>query len=169
MSEALRSVYVAWPGYEERLQAVVRELTPEQLALSAGPDHATVWQLVAHLASSRVYWLAGVLGEPGETFLDDPIGQGWEDDPSHPRSASELSFALSSSFALIEGCLDRWTMEMLTERFPRDTPRGRQWHSRGQLLTRLMTHDAFHAGEISQLLGAAGFPGIELWRADATE
>jgi hypothetical protein len=30
---------------------------------------------------------------------------------------------------------------------------------------RMLTHDAFHSGEISQLLGANGLAEIDLWRA----
>lgn len=168
---SLRSIYPAWPGYEERLLASIVDMTTEQLAARPGPDHMAVWQLAAHLAGSRVYWLCGILGEPGAdaTFLPDPLGDGWEDDETHPRSAEELAFALTSSFAVVERCLDTWTVDMLGERFRREMPTGVQWHSRAQLLTRLLTHDAFHAGEISQTRGRLGLPGIELWRADLVE
>lgn len=43
-----------------------------------------------------------------------------------------------------------------------------QRHTRVSILNRLFSHDAFHAGEISQLLGAAGLPGIDLWRREPT-
>jgi uncharacterized damage-inducible protein DinB len=168
---SIRSIYVAWPGYDERLREAIRGMTAEQLAVRPGPEHGSVWQLAAHVAGARVYWLCGILGEPGAeaTFLPDPLGDSWEDDEAHPRDADELEFALASSFRVVEACLDRWTVPMLDERFPRATPRGRQWHSRAQLLTRLMTHDAFHAGEISQTRGVLGLTGIELWRADAVD
>jgi hypothetical protein len=29
---------------------------------------------------------------------------------------------------------------------------------------RLITHDAFHSGEISEILGVHGLPAIDLWR-----
>jgi uncharacterized damage-inducible protein DinB len=168
---SIREIFVAWPGYDERLREGIRDLTAEQLAVRPAPEHMTVWQLAAHVAGARVYWLCGVLGEPGaaDTFLPDPLGDGWEDDESHPRTAEELEWALSSSFAVVERCLDRWTVDMLGERFPRRGATGMQWHSRAQLLTRLMTHDAFHAGEISQTRGSLGLPGLELWRADAVD
>ncbi len=39
-----------------------------------------------------------------------------------------------------------------------------QIHTRASVLNRIFTHDAFHAGEISQLLGLHGLPPIDLWR-----
>jgi hypothetical protein len=36
-------------------------------------------------------------------------------------------------------------------------------HTRRSILLRLLSHDAFHSGEISQLLGANGLPPIDLW------
>ena len=38
-----------------------------------------------------------------------------------------------------------------------------QVHTRASVLDRLFSHDAFHAGEISQLLGVHGLPPIDLW------
>jgi uncharacterized damage-inducible protein DinB len=37
-------------------------------------------------------------------------------------------------------------------------------HTRASILNRLVTHEAFHGGEISQLLGVHGLPPIDLWR-----
>jgi hypothetical protein len=39
-----------------------------------------------------------------------------------------------------------------------------QVHTRASVLNRLFSHDAFHAGEISQLLGLHGIGSIDLWR-----
>ena len=36
-------------------------------------------------------------------------------------------------------------------------------HTRQSILLRLLSHDAYHAGEISQTLGIAGLPQIDLW------
>jgi hypothetical protein len=36
-------------------------------------------------------------------------------------------------------------------------------HTRRSILLRLLSHDAFHSGEISQLLGVNGLPAIDLW------
>lgn len=41
-----------------------------------------------------------------------------------------------------------------------------QIHSRASILQRLLTHDAYHCGELSQTLGIHGLPQIDLWRPD---
>ena len=42
----------------------------------------------------------------------------------------------------------------------------RQVHTRSSILQRLLTHEAYHCGELSQTLGIAGLPQIDLWRPD---
>jgi len=162
----IRPLYADWTQYRDRLTHGIRSLTDAQLAISAGPGHAPIWALAAHCAGVRVYWLCGVLGEPGAagTPFPDPWAElGWEDDLEHPRSADELVRALESTDAIIERILDTWTaadLDVPFERRYRDTV---QVHTRRSVLLRLLSHDAFHAGEISQLLGLHGLPAIDLW------
>ena len=163
---SIRPFYADWTQYRARLVDGVRDLSPSQLALSAGPDHAPIWALAAHCAGTRVYWLCGVLGEPGADttpFPDALSGLGWEDDLEHPRSAAELVVALESTDAIIERCLDTWTPDMLEVEFERRYGDSVQLHTRRSILLRLLSHDAFHSGEISQLLGTHGLPAIDLW------
>ena len=164
------SLYPDWPRANGRLRDAVRDLAPEQLALRAGPDHGTIWQLAAHTAGSRTYWLCGWLGEPGAErtpFTDPGGGVGWEDDPDHPRSGEELAWALDSTFAVVEDCLARWAVQDLAHAVTRTEGGVDRAHTRASILNRLFSHDAFHAGEISQLLGRHGLPAIDLWRRAA--
>jgi uncharacterized damage-inducible protein DinB len=160
-------LYPDWPQHAGRLADAVRGLTVEQLALRASPRHSPIWALAAHVAGARVYWLCGVFGEPGAdtTPFRDPFAElGWEDDETHPRAADELGWALDSTWAIVAGCLERWTAAMLDETFERRYGEAVQRNTRASVLNRMFTHDAFHAGEISQLLGAAGAGEIDLWR-----
>lgn len=169
--EPIRPLYADWAQYRARLVEGVRELTAEQLAIRAGPEHAPIWALAAHCAGVRVYWLCGVLGEPGSetTPFPDPFAElGWEDEPGHPRSAAELVAALETTGAIIDHCLDTWTLPILEVEFERRYGDIRQLHSRRSVLLRLLSHDAFHSGEISQLLGAHGLPAIDLWARRTT-
>lgn len=166
MATPLASLYPDWPQHAGRLRDGVRKLTPDQLALRAGPDHAPIWALAAHVAGARVYWLCGVFEEPGADTtpwpnpLTDP---GWEDQEA-PRSADEVTAALDASWAIVAGCLDRWSIDDRVAVAVRIRADGqRQVHTRASVLNRLFTHDAFHAGEISQLLGLHGLPAIDLW------
>jgi uncharacterized damage-inducible protein DinB len=165
---SIRLFYDRWPQYNRRLTEVVGAMTDEQLAIRPSPELMPVWATVGHTAGVRVYWLCGVLGEPGAetTPWPDPHGDGWEDDLDHPRTAAELVTALGTTWAIVDRCLDRWTPEMLAETVERTYGDQRQVHSRGSILQRLLTHEAYHCGELSQTLGIAGLPQIDLWRPD---
>ena len=128
----VRLFYDRWPQYERRLVDSIRDLTPEQLALRAAPEHWPVWAIASHVAGTRVYWLCHVLHEPGAeaTPFADPSGDGWEDDLDHPRSAAEVVGALETTFAIIDSLLDRWTPEMLSDTVERSFGAVRQVHSR---------------------------------------
>src|SRR4051812_3589686 len=166
MAEPVALLYPDWPQHHGRLREGVRSLTPEQLDLRAGPDHATIWQLTAHVAGTRVYWLCGIFGEPGAdgTPFADPFGDGWEDDPDHARSGDELAWALDSTFGVVRDVLARWATDDLHVSADRTFGGVTVVHPRASVLNRLFSHDAFHAGEVSQLLGLHGLPEIDLWR-----
>jgi len=166
---SIRAFYDRWPQYDRRLTEVVAAMTDEQLAIRPSPERWPIWATVGHTAAVRVYWLCGVLSEPGAEATPWPNvmdGVGWEDDLAHPRTASELVGALESTWAIVEGVLDRWTPEMLGETVERSYGDERQVHSRASILQRLLTHDAYHCGELSQTLGIHGLPQIDLWRPE---
>jgi uncharacterized damage-inducible protein DinB len=165
----LRDAYGMWPQYDRRLREVIGDMTDDQLAICPSPGGSPIWATVAHTAGTRVYWLCVVVGEPGaETtpFNDIAAGIGWEDDLDHPRSATELVSVLRSTFAIVEACLDRWTPAMLRDEVRRDYQGTTQVHTRGSVLQRLFSHEAYHCGELSQTLGIHALPQIDLWRPD---
>jgi uncharacterized damage-inducible protein DinB len=161
------SFYDRWGQYNGRLVDAIRGLSDDQLRLRAAPDKWPMWAIAAHTASARVYWLCGVFKESGAEntpFTDPSSGVGWEDDESKPRGSKELVFALESSWKIIERSLERWTPAMLGEEFTREIGGKTQKHTRQSVLMRLLSHDAFHTGEISQLLSMHGHAEIDLWR-----
>jgi uncharacterized damage-inducible protein DinB len=163
----IRPFYDMWPQYNRRLREVIGAMSAAQLAIRPSADRWPIWATVGHTAAARVYWLCDVIGEPGaETtpFLD--AADGWEDDLDHPRGADELVGALDSTWRLIEGCLDRWAPAMLADKVHREYDGQTQVHSRSSILQRMLTHDAYHCGELSQTLGIHGLPQIDLWRPD---
>jgi uncharacterized damage-inducible protein DinB len=166
----IRPFYDRWPQYNRRLTEVVGAMSDEQLAIRPAPEFWPIWATVGHTAGTRVYWLCAVLGEPGadRTPFTDPLtdDNGWEDDLGHPRRAAELVLALDSTWAIIDRCLDRWTPVMLEETVERSYGDQRQVHSRASIVQRLLTHEAYHCGELSQTLGIHGLPQIDLWLPD---
>jgi uncharacterized damage-inducible protein DinB len=169
MTTTALALYPDWPQHAARLRDGVADLDPAQLALRAGPGHDPIWALAAHVAGARIHWLCGVFGQPGAdgTPFTDPLGEGWEDDPTRARSGAELVWALESTFSVVQGCLERWTVDDLAVTAARTMGDSTVRHTRASVLNRLFTHDAFHAGEISQLLGRHGLPAIDLWRRPA--
>jgi uncharacterized damage-inducible protein DinB len=165
---SIRSFYDRWPQYNRRLTEIVAAMSPEQLAISPAPGRDPIWATVGHTAGARVFWLCVILGEPGAetTPFGDPSGAGWEDDLDHPRGADELVTALDTTWAIVDGCLDRWTPAMLVETVERPYGETVQIHSRASIVQRLLTHEAYHCGELSQTLGIHKLPQIDLWRPD---
>ena len=164
----IRAFYDRWPQYNSRLIETISSLTDEQLALRPSPENWPIWALVGHTAGTRVYWLCHIAGEPGAetTPFTDPSGeQGWEDDLTHPRSSAELVGALETTFAIIEDVLDRWTPEDLATTVERSYLDVHQVHSRVSIIQRMLTHDAYHAAEISVALGAHDIEPVYIWRA----
>jgi uncharacterized damage-inducible protein DinB len=162
----IRAFYDRWPQYNRRLIEAIAPLTDEQLAIRPSPDHWPIWAIVGHLAGSRVYWLCTVASEAGfeSTPFADLSGEGWEDDLAHPRGAVELVGALESTFAIIDRVLDEWTPATLAEEFERFYRDERQVHSRASILQRLLTHEAYHDGEIAVAMGSHGLEPVYIWR-----
>ena len=164
----IRAPYSMWPQYNRRLRDVIAEMSDDQLAIRPAPDLLPIWATVGHTASMRAYWLCDVAGEPGADRT--PVWNGetvdWADDLDRPRSADELVEALDTTFRIVEDCLDRWTPDMLQDNVTREYGGASQVHTRGSILQRILTHEAYHCGELSQTLGIHRLPQIDLWRPD---
>jgi uncharacterized damage-inducible protein DinB len=162
-------LYDGWRLANERLIERIGRLSLEQLELKAAPHLWPIWAITAHTAGVRPYWLCHVFNEPGaeRTPFAGFIDQGWEDDLSHPREAGELVSALQSTWTIVEDCLDRWTPAMLHDEFERDHGGRITIHTRQSVLMRLITHDAYHCGEIAQTLGMHGLEEVDIWTGRA--
>ncbi len=171
---ALETLYDAWANHQRRVIDMLARLTPDQLALRPSPDTWSVWQLAGHVAGARSYWWQDNLGEGDQSLRDRfrvesttvpglPLEDAaWEDDETHPRSAAELAGALQDTWALVEGCLRRWTSDDLAVSFSRQRSSGTQTFTRIWVVWHLMEHDIHHGGEMSIILGSHGVPGLDL-------
>jgi hypothetical protein len=162
----IRPCYSLWPMYNRRLRDVVAAMSDAQLAIRPSPERWPIWATVGHAACQRVFWLCVFAGEPGaETtpFTDAGHYCPGDEDLDHPLSAAALVEALDTSFRIVEGCLDRWTPDMLAEEIRREDF-GPDWvHTRGWVIQRVFTHDVYHCAEINETLGSAGLRQINLW------
>jgi uncharacterized damage-inducible protein DinB len=160
--------YADWRRYNERVVDHLRGLSAEDLGLRApGLDHWPIWAIAAHTVGARVYWLCHVFGEPGveTTPFPDPTGLGWEDELEVVRSGDEVVGAWESTWVVVQGCLDRWTPDSLFKVARREGRSGIEEHSRQSILLRLITHEAYHGGEIALIEGIHGRPQLDLWPA----
>ena len=165
-TQTIRPAYSKWPDYQRRLQDVVAGLTDEQLALRPSPDRWPIWATVGHAACQRVFWLCDFAGEPGaETtpFTNATYNCPGDDDLETVLTAAALVAALDSTFRIVEGCLDRWTLAMLDDELRRPEWDGSWVHTRGSVIQRVFSHDVYHGAELNEVLGAAGLPQIDFW------
>ncbi len=170
---AIEASYGDWRLYNALVVEALGRMSSDDLALRAGaPDpgsstHWPIWAIAGHTAGTRVYWLCDVMGAPGaeRTPFTDAANTGWEDDLDHPRTADELVGAWTSTWSIVDEALRTWTPEMLDEVVTRSRDGAVEHFTRRSLLLRLITHEAYHVGEIALIQGIHGRPQIDLWPA----
>ena len=165
-SPTIRPAYSKWPEYNRRWRDVVAGLTPDHLAIEPAVRRWPLWASVGHAACQRVFWLCDFAGEPGADttpFKDAGYDCPGDDDLEHVLGPDELAAALDSTFRIVEGCLDRWTLESLDEVLRRPEWDDSWVHTRGAVLQRVFSHDVYHIAELNEALGAAGLTQVDLW------
>jgi uncharacterized damage-inducible protein DinB len=161
------SLYEGWRRVQDRLVERLPRMSDEELSLRGGSDGWPVWALIAHFAGTRAYWLCTVCGEPGveTTPFPNPAIDGWEDHLDQPRGSAELLDAIESTGAIVDRCMREWNLDMLPVAFSRVRNGEVQRHTRASVLTRIISHDFFHVGEVSVLLGSHGWPSLDPWES----
>jgi hypothetical protein len=163
--QTVRSAFPTWPEHNRRLRERIATMTEEELAYKPSPDRWPLWASIGHLACQRVWGLCDVAGAPGAAESPFP-NAGWncpgDDDLEHVWSSGALVDALDRTFAIVDWCLDNWTLESLEEVVvhPDDPDRTRP---RGVTLQRSYAHEIWHIAELNEALGAAGLEQIDLW------
>jgi hypothetical protein len=162
----IRPAYATWPKINRRFRDVVASMTEEQLALCPSPERWPLWATIGHAACQRVYWLcdfAGAPGKEGTPFTNAAHDCPGDDDLEHVLTADALALALDETFVIVEGCLDRWTLEMLGEEIRHPESDASRAHTRGFVIQRVFAHDVSHITELNETLGVHGLPQIDIW------
>jgi hypothetical protein len=113
-----------------------------------------------------VFWLCDFAGEPGAAespFPNAGFDCPGDDDLEHVWTAPQLADALDRTFAIVEHCLDTWTLESLDELIDHTEWGPGRIHSRGWILQGSLSHDIWHIQEVNEALGAAGLQQIDFW------
>src|SRR4029077_19529834 len=137
--QIIRAPYGSGPAYNARLREVVAGLTPEELALRPTPERWPIWASIGHAACQRVFWLCDFAGEPGaETtrFTNAGFDCPGDDDLEHVLSSKDLVQSVDETFRIVDGCLDRWTIDMLEEVISHPEWGEDRRHTRGWVLQR---------------------------------
>ncbi|MGZ5294839.1 MAG: DinB family protein [Actinomycetota bacterium] len=171
-TSSIRPAFSVWPHYDQRLREVVAGLTVEQLAFRPSSERWPLWATIGHTACQRVFWLCDFAGEPGaETtrFTNAAYDCPGDDDLEQVLDPEQLAEALSSTFRIVEGCLDRWTPGVLDEDIRREDF-GEEWvHTRGWVIQRVFSHDVYHCAELNEAFAASRLPQIDLWGPEGSE
>jgi hypothetical protein len=158
-----------WGRINQNISEIVRETTDDDLNLPVPPRGWPIWAVVAHTMGTRVYWLCGVLKQPGAEltpFDQETVteGLGWEDHLDTPRSREDLIRAIDSTWQVVAGWLQRWSPDRLKETYPREGRSGRQWHTNPSIFMRLLSHEGYEIGQVAMSLGLRGREVIDIWR-----
>lgn len=152
-SFTLTTFYTAWKAYQDRLKEALAPLTPEQLALRAGPGLRSVGENAAHIIGCRVGWFTVTLREPASSEITQVQ---WEDSSGPAQSAAELVRGLGRTWQLMADCLARWSDADMRQTFPDDWDGRPVELSRAWVVWHVLEHDLHHGGEISLTLGMHG-------------
>jgi uncharacterized damage-inducible protein DinB len=163
---SIRPAFGTWPRYNQRLREAVAGMSAEQLAIQPSPGRWPAWATIGHTLCQRVFWLCDFAGEPGADttrFTDAAFDCPGDDDLEHVLSAQDLIEAIDDTFRIVDGCLDRWTIDMLDDVITHPEWDDGRTHTRGWVIQRVFSHDVYHCAELNETLSASGQPQIDLW------
>jgi uncharacterized damage-inducible protein DinB len=150
----LAGIYKGWDAFQTLLVEAVKPLTDSQLDLRASAELNPAWLLAAHIIGAREGWFHEALGVDAANW--DPYRDRWDMPDAPKRTATELVEGLERSWALIDGCLRRWTPDMLADEFSGER-HGEHWElTRQWVIWHVLEHDHFHGGELFLTLGMHG-------------
>jgi uncharacterized damage-inducible protein DinB len=159
MTASLAYFYADWDLNQTRLVKMIAPLTPAQLLLRSAPHMWHVSGLAAHVVGARSFWFHHIMHE------GPPEVAGWlglDDRDESERTVERIVQGLNETWAMIASMLARCTEANLDDTFERHYPDGRvKTFTRQALIMRVLTHDAAHSGEISQILGMHGVTGLD--------
>lgn len=158
MSPSLASLYAGWDIHQQRIVQMVASLTPEQLLLRSGPQMWHVSILAAHIIGARAFWFHEIMHEGPPEIAE---WSGLDDIDESARTVERLVQGLNETWAMIAAVLERCSTDDLDATFQRAYPTHVRLFTRQSLILRVLTHDAHHGGEISQILGMHGVAGMD--------
>jgi len=160
MSRALSFVYEGWEGFNRSIVNAVAELTSEQLAFRATPDMRSAEEVAWHIADGRVDWFIR-LDAPGSSELAATI-KARDGKPPVDYTNADLVAWLNRTYEMVEATLAQWTVDDLDVTFEQPYQGKVYAVSRQWVIWRIMAHDIYHGGQLSEILAMQGVVPLEL-------
>ncbi len=155
------ALYPGWEAHQHLLIQAIGDLTPDQLAQRTTERLRNVSETCLHIIGARARWSRFELGLRDAALIE--LGE-WDDDGMPVRTAAELVAGLRATWAPLREALAGWTPHDLAQTVPNSAPAPgepdvftRQW-----IIWHLIEHDIHHAGEITEILGTFGLPGLDI-------
>jgi uncharacterized damage-inducible protein DinB len=160
MSAGLSFVYDGWDGFHRSIVNAVADLTPLQFTFRASPEMRTVGEVAWHIADGRVDWFRRI-DAPGHADLQAEIEKR-KGSPPESFDAAELVAWLNRTWEMVAATLAQWTVDDLSVAY-HHTYQGKVYAvSRQWTIWRIMAHDIYHGGQLSEMLAMQGIFPVEL-------
>ncbi len=180
-SPSLKSIYEGWDSHQQALMHAITPLLPEQLAWRPAPNQSSVYELIGHIAGSRLWWFYK-MHAPGSTALARQIAP-WADETFDAADSNDLSRWLAaniqleeslaktpsesitwleSTWQMIDLTLNTWTVEDLAQTYQHIRENNMYTVTRQWTIWRILSHDLHHGGQIALILGLQGITVPEL-------
>lgn len=168
MAMSLARVFEGWEGYNTSLVKAIAPRTPDELAFRPVAGLRSVGEIAAHIGLGRVDWFHR-MGAPGASGLarrvaeeaargDGPL----ERQTSLTQDADALVRWLETSWRMVAGVLESWTVDDLSATFLQPYHGRTYVVSRQWVLWRIITHDVQHGGQLTVMLWQQGIAIPEL-------
>lgn len=169
--QGLAEIFDGWNGYQESLVAAIAPLSREQLIWRPEPQLRSTGEIARHISLGRITWFAR-MDAPGSQQVTDRI-EFWDLDDDGNRDvveekiaitedANELVTWLEFTWGMIHQTLTTWNVSDLLQSYDHVWNGKKYRVSRQWTLWRILSHDIYHGGELSLMLGLQGIQAFEL-------
>lgn len=156
----MSSVYEGWEGFNQSIVNAVADLTAEQLRFRATQEMRSVEEVAWHIADGRVDWFIRI-GAPSSEELSALISAR-DGKPPASYTSKDLTGWLNRTYEMVEATLGQWTVDDLDVTFNQPY-QGRVYAvSRQWVIWRIMAHDIYHGGQLSEVLAMQGIVPVGL-------
>ncbi|AIE85748.1 DinB family protein [Fimbriimonas ginsengisoli] len=156
---SLAFVYKGWEGFNQSLISALDGLSSEHLAFRSSTEMRTVGEIFWHISAGRVDWFRR-LPAPGSAELQKEIEA--RQAGGAPFDADELAEWLRRTWVMVDATLRQWSVEDLAATYPHGYQGTTYAVSRQWTIWRIMAHDIYHGGQLSELLAMQGVIPLEL-------